>query len=78
MDLEQRMKLTIKGQLTWADPDRNDGARCNICKHFARSERVTVKGNGVCALVEAHTKKRGLPFFGDMAIGCSKFQRMGQ
>lgn len=75
MDIEKRMTMTVKGQLTWADPDRNGGARCDACKHFARLAHAKKSGNGVCHLVEAHTKKPGLPFFGDQAIGCSKFER---
>lgn len=75
MDIEQRMTLTAKGQVTWADPERNGGARCDACAHFARLARPNGKGNGLCRLVEAHTKRPGLPFFGDQAIGCSQFKR---
>lgn len=75
MSLEERMKMTVKGQVTWADPGRNSGARCDACRHFARLARANAKGNGVCALVQAHTRKPGLPFFGDQAFGCSIFER---
>lgn len=75
MELQKRMAMTKPGQVTWADPERNGGARCDACAHFARLAKVNKKGNGICRLVEAHMKRPGLPFYGDQAIGCCKFER---
>jgi hypothetical protein len=71
MELHERMTITVKGQLTWANPDLN--AKCDACTHFKVEEKI--KPLGRCALVKAHTKKKGVPFNGEIATACSKFDR---
>jgi hypothetical protein len=71
MELHERMTLTVKGQLTWANPEMN--AKCDLCTHFKPDEKK--KPLGLCALVKAHTRKKGVLFLGENAIACSKFER---
>jgi hypothetical protein len=75
-ELEERMALTKPGQVTWAKPEL--GRRCETCVHMVdRSERE-MKGVKVararCALVKAHTGKRGLEFAVQGAIACSQYR----
>lgn len=71
MELEERISKTLKGQLTWANPDLK--ANCEDCAHF--KGEVGKLPLGRCALVKAHTRKVGIPFDGKIAIACSKFER---
>ena len=75
MELQERMSKTVKGQVTWADPDK--GMKCKACKHLVRVPSHEVGSDKRlchrCALVKLHTKKNGVPFNGDLAIACSMF-----
>jgi len=71
MELEDRMKKTIKGQVTWANPDMN--AKCDECRHFKIDPKDRTLGK--CNLVKAFTRKAGVSFLGEIAIACSKFDR---
>ncbi len=72
--LEERMKKTVLGQVTWAEPEMN--ARCAACAYWA--EKRTVKGVrlGVCKLVKVHSPEMNtVAFAGQDAIACPKFLR---
>jgi hypothetical protein len=75
MELQERMAKTVKGQVTWADPSK--GMKCKSCKHLSRvplhENRSDKRLNHRCDLVKLHTKKKGVPFNGDLAIACSMF-----
>jgi hypothetical protein len=76
MELQERMALTTKGQVTWADPSK--GMKCTMCSHLQNAppselslSRRDLKNR--CALVKLHTKKKGALFNGKTAIACSMF-----
>lgn len=72
--LAARMALTSPGQVTWVDLSRREG--CTDCR-FYQANVVTKganKGFGRCALVKAHTKALGKPFWGPGARACARFE----
>jgi hypothetical protein len=71
MQLEDRMKLTVPGQVTWADPSKN--AKCLTCDHVSRLPVKEKTGTHVCQLTKAHTRKRGIAFTAGNAIACSMY-----
>ena len=75
MELQERMSKTVKGQVTWADPDK--GRKCISCKHLSRLPTHKVGADKrachKCDLVKLHTKKDGVAFNGNLAIACSMF-----
>lgn len=62
MELAERMRKTVLGQVTWADPDI--GKKCWECKNYKR---------GICTLVRVVSGKTGVKYDGKRAIACSKF-----
>lgn len=68
--LQERMAAYRAGQLTW--PALQGQGRCSACTHYEPGK----KGKGVCALVQAHTKKPSKPFEGERAHGCCKWELM--
>lgn len=76
-DLAVRMTLFTKGQLTWPEPDLNK--KCIQCEHVQRvpkeelNQYVMGGADHRCALVKAHTKKKGVIFNPHKAIACPKF-----
>lgn len=68
--LQKRMAAYTAGQLTW--PTLEWQGRCSACTHY----RPGNKGKGVCASIQAHTKKPGKPFEGEKAHGCCKWELM--
>lgn len=75
MELQERMALTTKGQVTWADPSK--GMKCTVCAHLQAAPPSEIGANKTlkhrCALVKLHTKKKGPLFNGKTAIACSMF-----
>jgi hypothetical protein len=75
MELQERMSLTTKGQVTWADPSK--GMKCTVCAHLQAAPPSDLGANKMlknrCALVKLHTKKKGALFNGKTAIACSMF-----
>jgi hypothetical protein len=75
MELQERMALTTKGQVTWADPSK--GMKCTTCVHLQNAPPSEIGANKTlkhrCALVKVHTKKKGPLFNGKTAIACSMF-----
>lgn len=71
-DLEERRRLTVLGQVTWAEPEM--GARCADCAYWeAQKVRNGVKV-GTCGLVLVHAPRMKLvAFAGESAIACPKF-----
>jgi len=76
MELQERMALTTKGQVTWADPSK--GMKCTVCAHLQAAppsdlslSKKDLKNR--CALVKVHTGKKGPLFNGKTAIACSMF-----
>lgn len=76
MDLQTRMRMTATGQVTWADPEKNNYARCDACRHFAMPpDQKKGVSKGRCGLVNAFTRKQGVLFDGAEALACGKFER---
>ena len=73
MDLAERMKITVPGQLTWARPDL--GKKCIDCKWCGGHPRPKHSSplRDQCKLVFIHTKTRGVPFDAKLASACSMF-----
>lgn len=71
MELKERMKKTINGQVTWANPDMN--AKRDECRHFKIDPKD--KKLSKCDLVKVFTRKAGALFNGEMAIAYSKFDQ---
>lgn len=69
MQLQERMSMTVIGQVTWANPEMN--AKCSECDHYQIDP--IKRDRGVCALVKAFTKKKGKLYKGENAVACSKF-----
>ena len=78
MDVQERMAKTVKGQVTWANPDL--GKKCSGCAHIQKVPRAELPKNpliGVdhrCGLVKVHTGKKGEAFNARTAIACNKFK----
>jgi hypothetical protein len=72
MELEERMKLTTTGQVTWADPEK--GMKCSACKHIKRHPKPRPFRPDQCGLVWAHMHRQGEPLDAKKAIACSKFE----
>jgi uncharacterized paraquat-inducible protein A len=51
--------------------------KCKACKHLSRIPSHEMGSDKRlchrCDLVKLHTKKKGVPFNGDLAIACSMF-----
>jgi hypothetical protein len=76
--IEDRIMMTHKGQVTWAQP--SIGAKCASCAHYfdGKVVRGKNKGFGRCALVKAHTRKAGVLFDGEKATACSMFMNKSE
>lgn len=78
MDLAERMTLTVKGQVTWANPELNK--KCISCEHIQKvpaselNQYVLPGMTHRCALVKAHTHKRGVIFNASKAVACSMYK----
>ena len=72
MELDKRMALTVEGQATWADPDKQ--ARCSSCRHIVRHLKPKPFRPDQCKLVFALTRRHGAPFDAKKATACSKYQ----
>lgn len=73
--LQERMAMTVAGQVTRSNPEATGNARCEACKYFSKIPTPTIKGDGRCRLVNAMTKREGVLFHGSNAYACSKFER---
>lgn len=73
--LEERMSLTLIGQVTWAKP--SIGQRCTACRHFSPYDgtvkRRKERGQGRCALVRVYMRRNGDLYIGKDAIACTMF-----
>lgn len=72
-DLEERMRLTVLGQVTWAEPEKE--ARCAACAYWAQKSVRNGVEMGFCNLVKAHSRMKQHLFAGQEAIACSQFLR---
>ena len=73
MELNERMALTVEGQVTWADPAKN--AKCITCKNVGKHPKPKLQREHICQLVFVFTRKKGLPFDAKRAVGCSKYEQ---
>jgi hypothetical protein len=71
--LDQRMRLTRPGQVTWAQPAL--GRKCTDCQHYCFSGDDPAAG-GICALVRTISRRHGPFFQGAEAWACSMFQEL--
>jgi len=71
MELQERINMTIKGQLTWANPDL--GKKCIQCAHISPAHKPVERKRHVCSLVRLHTGKKGVPYDAIYATACNKF-----
>jgi hypothetical protein len=75
LELQDRMAKTVKGQVSWADPEK--GMKCISCKHLSRVPPHKIGADKRlahrCDLVKLHSKKDGAAFNGNLAIACSMF-----
>lgn len=71
-ELQEKMKLHKKGQLTWPEPELKKF--CDQCGHFSNAG-VKTAGKGRCTLVRAHQNADGVVFLGSEAIACPKFRQ---
>jgi len=70
-DLQARMALHTKGQITW--PDLTQHRFCDACAHYDRAQ-ARHPDKGRCHLVEAMHGFQGATYRGAGARACSKFK----
>jgi hypothetical protein len=72
MKLQQRINMTVQGQVTWANPEI--GRKCIECAHITDAPKPSQRKKHICELVRVVSGKKGFPYDAEFSVACSKFQ----
>jgi hypothetical protein len=72
VELQDRMRMTVDGQVTWADPSKE--AKCSSCRHIGKHKKPKLFKEDQCKLVFLISRQHGVPFDAKKAIACSKYE----